>query len=548
VAPGRLWIRGQSCKLTGWREQQSIVGLSRPMSRIYGHRGRTAMSDQPRSLPDQPSLRYLKLEAKRRLSAGEFETLHDAQLAIAREHGFSSWNALRQVVEDRAEPAGYASAQLNWLISRFADADSTGWTPPADEEMREHFTDRFLSVIPQERVVRALASRAEELRDEVVLTSVESLRVRAQVGGVQIEAAVDPTESHRLGGLRVYPIGGKVADSRIAAPVSRTQGAPPAAVLQVADEAFAELGLVGLVLSAGGGSQPPADSWVVARGWADLDTAEPLRPEHRFPAYSITKLITATTVLRLVADGMVDLDRPANGYLRAVELADDEVTVRDLLSHQGGIGAGFPLFAGRVPDLADLAGPVLGSEGPRGEFKYSNGGYAALGQLVSDVTGRGYGEVATRLVLEPLGMTSSFFPSAWPGPGTDAISGYALADDGTLEPAGELVPTIPAAGGLWATAADLVRFGASWASLLPEELARAALTPQSSRPGGVQVGLGWHLNVRSYLAGHTGGGIGGATSLVVVLNHGRSHVAMTNRQVPAEPVNGRVMRALRLLD
>jgi hypothetical protein len=33
-----------------------------------------------RDLPDRPSLRHLKLEAKRRLSAGEFTTLHDAQL------------------------------------------------------------------------------------------------------------------------------------------------------------------------------------------------------------------------------------------------------------------------------------------------------------------------------------------------------------------------------------------------------------------------------------------------------------------------------------
>ena len=42
------------------------------------------MSDQPRPLPGQPSLRYLKLEARRRLAAGEFGTLHDAQLAVAR--------------------------------------------------------------------------------------------------------------------------------------------------------------------------------------------------------------------------------------------------------------------------------------------------------------------------------------------------------------------------------------------------------------------------------------------------------------------------------
>ncbi len=42
------------------------------------------MSDQSRPLPDRPNLRYLKLEAKRRLAAGEFATLHEAQLAIAR--------------------------------------------------------------------------------------------------------------------------------------------------------------------------------------------------------------------------------------------------------------------------------------------------------------------------------------------------------------------------------------------------------------------------------------------------------------------------------
>ncbi len=502
------------------------------------------MSDQPRSLPDQPSLRYLKLEAKRRLSAGEFTILHEAQLAIAREHGFSSWSSLRQAIGVPAEPEGSASVQLNWLMSRFADAGGPAWTAPTDEELHEHFTDRFLSVITPERLVRTLSGRAEQLRDEVVFTSVEPLRVRAQAGGMQFEAAVDPAEPHRVCGLRIYPIGGRVTDGRVAAPSTATFGEPPAAVLEVADQAFDELGLVGLVLSAGDGSLSQAEPWVVARGWADLEPADPLRPVHRFPAYSITKLITATTVLRLVADGMVDLDRPANEYLDTVRLADDEVTVEDLLSHQGGIGAGFGMFAERVPDLADLAGPVLESEGPRGEFRYSNAGYAALGQLVADLAGQSYAEVATRLVLQPLGMTTSFFPSSWPGPSADTVTGYALADDGTFEPAGELVCTVPAAGGLWATAADLVRFGVSWASVLPGELAHAALTPHCSRPGGVQVGLGWHINVASNLAGHPGGGIGGATSLVVALDCGQAHVAMTNRRVPAEPVNGRVIRAL----
>ena len=69
------------------------------------------MSDQPRPLPGQPSLRYLKLEARRRLAAGEFGTLHDAQLAIAREHGQPSWTALKELIE---QPARGASGTPRW--------------------------------------------------------------------------------------------------------------------------------------------------------------------------------------------------------------------------------------------------------------------------------------------------------------------------------------------------------------------------------------------------------------------------------------------------
>ena len=103
------------------------------------------MSDQPRPLPGQPSLRYLKLEARRRLAAGEFGTLHDAQLAIAREHGQPSWTALKQLIESRLAQLGHpALTHLRWVISRFGGADGPDWAAPADDELSEHFTDRFL--------------------------------------------------------------------------------------------------------------------------------------------------------------------------------------------------------------------------------------------------------------------------------------------------------------------------------------------------------------------------------------------------------------------
>ncbi len=136
---------------------------------------------------------------------------------------------------------------------------------------------------------------------------------------------------------------------------------------------------------------------MAARGWARLEGAsqeEKLNPGHRFPAYSVTKLITSTVVLRLAADGRVGLDDPAVAHLRTVQLADGSVTVRDLLTHTAGVESPARLFAEHVPDLVTVTGRVVEGSGPRGAFSYSNGGYGLLGQLIADVTGETYPEAA----------------------------------------------------------------------------------------------------------------------------------------------------------
>ncbi|HJZ29175.1 MAG TPA: hypothetical protein VJ370_23080, partial [Streptosporangiaceae bacterium] len=92
-----------------------------------------------RSLPGHPSLRHLKLEAKRRLAAGEFPTLHDAQVAIAREHGLPTWAALKQRVSDT--PDSHALDQFRWVSARFSGAGRPGWTAPGEDELREHFSE-----------------------------------------------------------------------------------------------------------------------------------------------------------------------------------------------------------------------------------------------------------------------------------------------------------------------------------------------------------------------------------------------------------------------
>ena len=504
------------------------------------------MSSQTRAFPEQPNLRFLKLEAKRRLAEGEFATLHEAQLAIAREHGLPSWAALKEfITAARPGEPGHALTRVRWLIARFQGADGTAWEPPAEDELREQFTAHFLSLVPPGTVISTLTGAAAPLREELVVTREAPLGVRAEIGGLQLEAAAEAEPPHRLSGLRLYRLSQHVTDRRIADPPAWDAGPVPGTAAAVARESFAELGLPGLVLA---GTAGPAAAgrdpvWTVARGWASLDQAEALRRDHRFPAYSITKLITATAVLRLAAAGHLALDDPANGHLRTVRLADDGVTIRELLSHTAGVDSPGELFGTSIPSLTSLTGPVMPCSGPRGTFSYSNGGYAMLGQLIADVTGSAYQEAAAALVLRPLGMTASSFPASWPD--TDAVTGYQLADDGTFEAVAAQVCTIPAAGGLWATAADLARFGLTWGSLLPAALAREALRPHADRdPSGAQIGLGWLLHRPKGVAGHAGGGPGAATSLIIGLDTGRATVAMSNRLVPIEPVNARLLRPI----
>jgi CubicO group peptidase (beta-lactamase class C family) len=502
------------------------------------------MPGGPRSLPRRPSLRYLKLEAKRRLAAGEFAALHDAQAAIAREHGLPSWTALKQLICGQAQQQSHALAQVRWVIARFRDAGEPAWAAPDDHELRQHFDDHLLTEVPAGELIAAITSVAAGLREEPIVIGQAPLSARVRIAGLEVFASVEADPPHRLTGLQGYPLGGRITDTRVAAPPpARTLGEVPAEMAGVADGAFAELGLAALVLAGGG---PGTPVWVVAKGWADLDRAEVLDTGHRFPAPGVAALVTATAVLRLIAGGRVGLDTPANAYLRVVRLADDTITVRELLGHTAGVDSPTPaeLLADTVPDLVTLAGPVIACGGPRGLVRPSNGGYAVLGQLIADVTGSPYADTVTRLVLEPLGMSGSSFPARTADLGPDAVTGYNLTPEGTFVPVPAMISTIPAVGGLWATGADVVRLGTGWSSLLPGTLAREALTPQvAPEPGGRRVGLGWLISPRGDVAVHAGAGPGATASLLVRIRDNQVHLTMTNRMIPIDPINDRVLRS-----
>jgi CubicO group peptidase (beta-lactamase class C family) len=503
-----------------------------------------------RSLPGRPHLRHLKLEAKRRLAAGEFPSLHEAQAAIAREHGLPSWAVLKRHISENQDT--HALDQLRWVISRFAGAAEPGWTAPADDELKQHFDDRFLAAVPPPALIEAIGKLADDLcSGELVVLGQAALQAYVQLGSMQYIAVVEAEPPHRLTGLRGVPVGSRVHDSRVTEPAPvRTRGEVPAPVAEIAEQAFAELGLTALVLA--GGDREAAAPWLFTRGWADLDRGEPLEPGHRFPAPGVTVLVTATAVLVLVASGDISLDRPANEQLRAITLADDTITVRELLSHTAGVDSPTEMYADAVPDLKQLMGPVIACTGPRGVPDPSNGGIAVLGQLVADVTGLPYADAAARLVLDPLKLSDSSFPARAPeintaisraaGPG--AVTGYNLTLDGTFEPIPARIPTLQAAAGLWSTGADLVRLGLGWSALLPKALAHEALTPQTDPgPGGGRVGLGWLIAPHGDVATHAGANLDATAALTTRLRDQRTHVVLTSRLIPVNSIESRLLRA-----
>lgn len=161
-------------------------------------------------------------------------------------------------------------------------------------------------------------------------------------------------------------------------------------------------------------------------GVADIDSGTPITEDTVLRIASITKTFTAVAVMQLHEQGLVDLDAPANDYLRAYKLMPAQswfrpATIRDLLTHTAGLpevysfrGLFAPDFgesfvAGRpLPSLAEFYdhGLKLYAE-PGIRFVYNNHGPSTLGQLVEDVSGEPLHRYFHQRIFEPLGMKDS---------------------------------------------------------------------------------------------------------------------------------------------
>lgn len=144
--------------------------------------------------------------------------------------------------------------------------------------------------------------------------------------------------------------------------------------------------------------------WVKSFGFSNAETKEPVTNWTIFEAASLSKVVFAYGVLKLVDEGKLDLDVPLNKYLgNNYEVGDDArinlITARHVLSHS----AGFPNW--RSGENTKL--PINFTPGEK--FSYSGEGFVYLSAVLEKITNQKLEDYMKTKVFEPLQMTNSSF-------------------------------------------------------------------------------------------------------------------------------------------
>ena len=286
-------------------------------------------------------------------------------------------------------------------------------------------------------------------------------------------------------------------------------------------------------------------------GVTSVENPVPVDENTLFQFGSTGKTYTATAMLRLVDQGLVDLAAPVRTYLPELKLKDEEtaknVTVLHLFNHTAGwagdvfenTGDGDDALARYVEGMAkiDQVTP-LGST-----VSYNNAALCLAGRVLEKVTGKTYEQAVRELVFEPLGLKQSFF-----FPNEIMTRRFAVGHE--QHPDGRIAVTRPwamarsgsPAGGISSNSKDLI----TWARfhlgdgtardgsrVLPESLLKKMQEPTVEMKGsaiGDYVGISWLLRdvegVR--LVGHGGDTIGQHSQFVMVPERDFAISVMTN--------------------
>ncbi|KAA0955455.1 beta-lactamase family protein [Sporosarcina sp. ANT_H38] len=242
-------------------------------------------------------------------------------------------------------------------------------------------------------------------------------------------------------------------------------------------------------------------------GLLEVESNRKANEDSIFSACSISKFSTGMLAMKLVEEGLLDLDDDVNESLVSWKVSENDftknkkVTLRNLLSHQSGIKdpeGSFPELNSKIglPSMVELVEgqtpyckyPIDVKCEPESEFHYSDAGFCIIQQLIEDVTERPFHQVMNEHIFEPLGMTNSqFITTMLEVDGQNFSCGH--NKKGELVDEKYPIYPYPAASGLWTTSLNLAELvlelmnavkGESKVGI-SESLAKEMITPQRGK-------------------------------------------------------------------
>jgi len=282
-------------------------------------------------------------------------------------------------------------------------------------------------------------------------------------------------------------------------------------------------------------------------GYSDLKNKVPVDGQKGFNIGSISKTFTAWGIMKLVEQGEIGLDSPANKYLTQWQFPEsnynsDQITIRSLLSHTAGLSVHGYYGWNKTEKLPTLQESLSGKPKkytkveliaePHTKWQYSGGGYSVLQLIIEEVTGDKFEHYMDTALMSPMGMHNSSFN----------INDRILAQS-SLEynKKGREIPfeyfTEKAAAGFHTTPDDLIKFIQLNLSLLnqvdadPAVLSSASLkemlTVVPSTNGQVPYGLGYFKNENNTWW-HGGANAGWMSMIGINPDHDTGIIILTN--------------------
>ncbi|MEI7035579.1 serine hydrolase domain-containing protein [Fulvimonas yonginensis] len=282
-------------------------------------------------------------------------------------------------------------------------------------------------------------------------------------------------------------------------------------------------------------------------GLADLEQHTRVTPQTDFRLASVSKQFTAAAILLLAQDHKLSLDDSIRHWLPSLPATADRVTLRQLLSHTGGLVDYEDLIPpGRTTQLDDQDVLRMLSATPRSYFppgsayRYSNTGYVLLGLVVEQASGQSLQDFLARRIFQPLHMEHTLLyvhddPTPTESKVPNRAYGYSWSKGRWLRTDQSLTSATRGDGGIYSNIDDLAKWDAALYDdrLLSDASRKAAFSPHAKvtgEPYEASYGYGWRITGETLW--HSGESIGFRNVIVRWPKQHLTVILLSNRNDP----------------